>query len=200
MSNDMLVTHGENALSDRKRQILHTAIEIIAKEGYRALTMRGLARANGMQLGALQYHFRTWDDLLAALAAYLSDVYQRSFESLELAEEVPSLKGVVRVAISDPEEIRGLGDALFTQLWAMARVEPLIDEKLHAFYAEYVERIAERLAALGSRAPLVDALVVASLVEGSVLFVGSERPWASDAAAVQDAIMEFLETRYDRQN
>jgi AcrR family transcriptional regulator len=199
MSFDMLIAHQELALSERKQEILQEAIGIIAKKGYRALTMRALARASGMKLGALQYHFRTREDMLRALAAYISDAYRRSFEALDSNDGKPSLKDLVHVAISDPEEIRDVGDALFTQLWAMARVEPLIDEQLHGFYAEYVERIAERLTDLGSRAPLVDALVITSLVEGSILFTSSGRPWANEESAVLDAIMEFIEARYGGQ-
>ena len=197
MSYDMLIAHQEIALSERKQQILQAAIGIIATKGYRALTMRALARASGMKLGALQYHFRTREDMLRALAAYISDAYRRSLEALDLNDGEPSLKDLVRIALVDPEELKDLGDGLFTQLWAMARVEPLIHEKLHEFYAAYVERIAERLTALGSRAPVVDALVITSLVEGSVLFTGSGCPWANDADAVLDAIMELIEARYD---
>jgi AcrR family transcriptional regulator len=192
----MSTAHQEIVLSDRKEQILRAAIEIIATKGYGALTMRALARASGMKLGALQYHFRTRKDMLRALAAYLSDAYRRSYEALDQNDEEPSLKDLIRVAIADPEELKDLGDELFTQLWAMANVEPLIAEKLHEFYAVYVERIAERLTALGSRTPVVDALVIASLVEGSILFAGSGRPWANDADALLDAIMEFVEARY----
>ena len=43
---------------ERRREILRTAIDIIADEGYSCLTMRSLARASGMKLGALQYHTR----------------------------------------------------------------------------------------------------------------------------------------------
>jgi AcrR family transcriptional regulator len=192
----MSIAHHKNDLSDRKQQILQAAIEIIASKGYGNLTMRALARASGMKLGALQYHFRTRKDMLRALAAYLSDAYRRSYEALDQNDEEPSLKDLIRVAIADPEELKDLGDELFTQLWAMANVEPLIAEKLHEFYAVYVERIAERLTALGSRTPVVDALVIASLVEGSILFAGSGRPWANDADALLDAIMEFVEARY----
>ena len=53
---------------DRKTEIVRAAIELIADEGYGSLSMRALARASGMKLGALQYHFRTWDALLVALA------------------------------------------------------------------------------------------------------------------------------------
>ena len=42
-------------MSERKQEIMQTAIEIIADEGYASLSMRALARAVGMKLGALQY-------------------------------------------------------------------------------------------------------------------------------------------------
>ena len=52
--------------SDRRQQIIQEAIGIIASEGYSKLKMRALARASGMKLGALQYHFRTWEGMLRA--------------------------------------------------------------------------------------------------------------------------------------
>ena len=60
-------------LTDRKIQILQTAIQIMASKGYGNLTMRGLARASGLKLGALQHHFPLWEDLLRALATYVGD-------------------------------------------------------------------------------------------------------------------------------
>ena len=66
---------------DRKKEILRAAIELIADEGYGSLSMRALARASGMKLGALQYHFRTWDALLVALVACIEEEFVSSFES-----------------------------------------------------------------------------------------------------------------------
>ena len=51
-------------MNDRKQQILQVAIELIADGGYANLTMRSLARANNITLGALQYHFATIADML----------------------------------------------------------------------------------------------------------------------------------------
>ncbi len=65
MSLDMLPIHYHAAeMTERQQQILQTAIEIIADEGYASLTMRAIARACDMKLGALQYHFRTSDEML----------------------------------------------------------------------------------------------------------------------------------------
>ena len=66
---------------DRKTEILRSAIELIADEGYGSLSMRALARASGMKLGALQYHFRTWDALLIALVAYIEAEIISAFDA-----------------------------------------------------------------------------------------------------------------------
>ena len=70
-------------MTERREEILKIAVDIIANEGYASLTMRALERASGMKLGALQYHFRTSEDLLRALVAYIADAYNRSFSKLQ---------------------------------------------------------------------------------------------------------------------
>ena len=67
ISPDMPIILNRSTMTDRKQQILQITIEMIADEGYASLTMRALARASGMKLGALQYHFKTFDKMLRAL-------------------------------------------------------------------------------------------------------------------------------------
>ena len=88
-------------MTERREEILKIAVDIIANEGYASLTMRALARASGMKLGALQYHFRTSEDLLRALVAYISDAYNQSFSKLQDREEPPSVREVVVFILDD---------------------------------------------------------------------------------------------------
>jgi len=192
----MSTEYQEIALSDRKQQILQAAIEIIASNGYGNLTMRALARASGMKLGALQYHFRTREDMLLALAAYIADAYQQSWEALHLNGEETSLQDLVRFIMDDPAGYAMPGDEIFPQLWAMAQVEPAMAEKLDEIYAVYVEKLEGRLTALGSRAPTADAIAIMSLLEGTMVFVGDGRRWANQKDAVRDSIRELLKARY----
>ena len=111
----------EIIISDRKQQILQEAIGIIASEGYGKLTMRALARASGMKLGVLQYHFRTWEDMLRALAAYIAKAYRQSFDSLKSKAGVMSLRDMVRFIFDDVPGSTLESDRLLPQLWAMAR-------------------------------------------------------------------------------
>ena len=96
-------------MTERKQQILEAAIEIIASEGYAKLTMRALARASGMKLGALQYHFPTWKDLLQALAAFIGEEYERSFDALAEGSIDPAAM-ITRVVSLD--EMPGAFEAL----------------------------------------------------------------------------------------
>jgi AcrR family transcriptional regulator len=74
---------------DRKTEILRSAIELIADEGYGSLSMRALARASGMKLGALQYHFRTWDALLIALVEYIEAEIISAFDASDDLSKSP---------------------------------------------------------------------------------------------------------------
>jgi len=76
MSLDMSALYQEIVICDRKQQILRAATQIVASEGYGELTMPALARARGMTLGALQYHFRAGEDVLRTLAPYTADEYR----------------------------------------------------------------------------------------------------------------------------
>jgi AcrR family transcriptional regulator len=200
MSHDMSTAHKEIVVSDRKQQILQEAIGIIASEGYGKLTMRALARASGMKLGALQYHFRTREDMLRALAAYISETYRASFEALKPGVKAPGLRDIVRFIAEDSPGSVLKADRLFPQLWAMAQVEPLMEALLDEIYVVYLDKLEKRLVDMGSPAPRADALVLMSLLEGTSLFVGSGRRWAGDADAVLEAALAFIDARYGKEN
>ena len=199
MSPDMSAAYQEIVVSDRKQQILEEAINIIASGGYGNLTMRALARASGMKLGALQYHFRTWEDMLRALAAYISDTYRSSFEALKSEAEHLCIRDIVKFILDDAPGSTLQADRLFPQLWAMARVEPVMDALLDDIYVEYLDKLEKRLVDMGSTTARAEALVLMSLMEGSTLFVGSDRRWAGDAGAVRDAVLAIVDARYGKE-
>ena len=93
-------------MSDRKEQILQLAIGIIAEEGYGKLTMRALAKASGMKLGALQYHFPTREALLRALTEYIAEEYRASLASLEEENDFLTIRDVVSWYLQDSSGVR----------------------------------------------------------------------------------------------
>jgi len=140
--------------TERKDEILQAAIEIIASEGYVNLSMRALARAVDMKLGALQYHFRTWEDLLDALADLIREEYDHAFE--ELAESSRShgpLEAVWFLVYDTPGDATLQADRLFPHLWVMAQDEPVMQTLLDEIYRRYLDVLEEAFADAGSNAP-----------------------------------------------
>lgn len=182
-------------MTNRRNQILETAIEMIAEEGYAALSMRALARAAQMKLGALQYHFRTSDDLLRAVVSYIANAYDSSFDSLRRKDNPPSVKELV-IFVLDDEAGDRLWPQLWPQLWAMQQVEPLVLDLVEDIYRHYLQLFEGALHASGSSAPRAEALCLMSMLEGSTIFLGRGRKWAKEANAVRKTILAFIESRY----
>lgn len=184
--------------TDRKTEILRAAIELIADEGYGSLSMRALARASGMKLGALQYHFRTWDALLASLVAYIESEIVSAFESGVGELDQVSVRDMIAFML---DEHVGTADGLFNdrlwaQLWAMEQVEPLISDLLEEVYAKFLAHLEVKLVRAGVAQPRAEALALISMVEGESLFTGSGRRWEKDRPAVRRSILHLVDERY----
>ena len=181
----------DTMMSKRQQEILQMAREIIADEGYSSLTMRHLARACGMKLGALQYHFRTWDALMHAMVDYLSDEFRDLFVNSE--GDPLGIRGIAEIMLSEDAQTQ---DALWPQLWAMQQVEPLVSDLLDDVYAEYLQLLEKALEAEGSHSPRAEALCLMALLESEALFTGKGRLWESDRSAVHKTILNFIDNRY----
>ena len=111
-----------------------------------------------------------------------------------------SLRDIVRFILDDVPGSALQADRLFPQLWAMSRVEPVMETLLDGIYVEYLDKLEKRLVGMGSKAPRAEALALMSLIEGATLFVGRDRRWAEDADAVRDTVLAFVDARYGNEN
>ena len=183
---------------DRKTEILRSAIELIADEGYGSLSMRALARASGMKLGALQYHFRTWDALLIALVEYIEAEIISAFDASEGSVQESSIRSLIEFML---DEHVGTSDNLFSdrlwaQLWAMEQVEPLVSDLLEEVYAKFLMKLEKLMAKQSVVNARAEALMLLSLVEGESLFVGQGRRWEKNRSAVRKTILSLVDERY----
>ena len=184
---------------ERKREILQIAIEIIADEGYSSLSMRSLARASGMKLGALQYHFRTWEELLRALVGLIEDQIKNDWARRGLDDDASAydIAAFMLEETSAPDDTL-LNDRLWPQLWAMEQVEPLVSDLLEEVYAEYLKLLITAMEKAGADSPHGEALCLMSMLEGESLFTGEGRRWEKDRGLVRDTILKFVESRYGK--
>ena len=180
----------DTMMSQRQQEILQTAIGIIADEGYSSLTMRHLARASGMKLGALQYHFRTWEALMRAMVEYLGNEFR---ELLIRWGEPLTIQRIAKMMLTEDAQTQ---DRVWPQLWAMQQVEPLVSDLLEDIYAEYLLLLETALKDAGNPSPRAEALCLMALLESEVLFTGQGRPWESDRSAMHKVILDFIDIRY----
>jgi AcrR family transcriptional regulator len=183
-------------MTDRKREILVTALDIIADEGYGSLSMRALARASGMKLGALQYHFRTWEDMLRALVAFIADELQKRLKASMGESSALSVRQISEFMLVETVDEDLFPDKLWPQLWAMEQVEPLVSDLLEDVYAEYLQLLETAMTAAGFESPRAEALCIMSLLESESLFAGSGRRWEAERPAMRETIMQFIDERY----
>jgi len=183
-------------MTDRKKQILQTAIEIIATEGYGNLTMRALARASDMKLGALQYHFPTSDDMLRAMVAHISDTYVSSFEALRGKYSAPGVRDIVLFIFDDEAGQQLMGDRLWPQLWAMQQIEPLVSDLVDDIFAQSITALEQELAKMGIVSPRGEALCLMALLEGSTIFTGKGRRWARNKKLLRATLLQIVDDRY----
>jgi len=182
-------------MSDRKQQILQAAVDIIVDEGYSSLSMRALARASGIKLGALQYHFRTSEEMLRALVAYISDIYHSNFDVIK-ANEPLTIKGVLEFASSEPADGRLQADKLWPQLWAMGQVEPLVADLVDDIYSEYLQILEDLLHKAGSKSPRVESISLMAFIEGATIFTASGKRWANDASKIHSVVYDLVDRLY----
>jgi AcrR family transcriptional regulator len=118
----------------RRAEIIQTATELIGTEGYRALSLREVARRCGMSAPGLMHYFADMPSLLTAVLAHRDEVDLAAI--IETQAESGTLDDVVAAAF---DYYRRAGEATlrFDALEAEA-VDPT--HPAHAYYLERDER------------------------------------------------------------
>jgi AcrR family transcriptional regulator len=151
---------------DTRTQILSVARELLVAQGFAATTTRELAERLGFTKAALYYHFRTKDDLLAALAAPLVERMRALVTRTPLRPAAAARRAVlaayVDIAAADLDLVRVLTqDPSVTRRPVTAEHAALYERMLQLLSGHDQPDTAERAharAALGAiRAALIHA-------------------------------------------
>lgn len=71
---------------DRKQQIFHTARSMFSERGYRATTVRDIAREMNMQAGSLYAHIESKEDMLWEIVDRAAEQFLGAVEPIALGE------------------------------------------------------------------------------------------------------------------
>ncbi|WP_347271399.1 TetR/AcrR family transcriptional regulator [Rhizorhabdus histidinilytica] len=164
-------------------QILETAFDIVMTKGYAALSLREIARACEIRVGAVSYYYRTKEDLIRDLLESAVAPYKDFAEDIERNDTIaPEQKFRIMVEMV-LEDIRTEKTTKFyPELWALSNHDPFVSNLLDQTYSAQravFQRIIRSINPSLSEETARDlALYVSSSLEGMTLFVGYERSQA----------------------
>ncbi|RQT37190.1 TetR/AcrR family transcriptional regulator [Burkholderia contaminans] len=147
--------------SSSRDRLLDAAAELVASQGIQNLTIEAVAAAAKVTKAGLVYHFKTRDDLLAALiervVGELDMLDLRAQEALEADDSAKPLKSSMaelsKLTFDMPEDRR----LLLANLLAATSLYPHLAGPVRDFYSRSYARVAQS----GPDAGQVLALVVA---------------------------------------
>jgi AcrR family transcriptional regulator len=135
--------------SETKTALLQAAKRLVLERGYAGASVRELAAASGANLGAVNYHFGSRENLLnQAILGFFLEWGERVAD----ADVDPSSTPLDELAARALPMIDGIAEAqplfvMFLEGVLQARHAPELQEQLAAHYTEQRSRAAERIAA-----------------------------------------------------
>jgi AcrR family transcriptional regulator len=169
---------------DRMAQILETALEIILESGYQALTLREVARRCGVQIGAISHYYKSRNALLQDVINSVLVPYAERIGAIEHAPDATpeqKLERLIRFLLEDIQTRRTT--RLFPHLWMLANHDAFVAKAVDSIYilerATLTKLIAEINPGLGEPERETLAVFISSAVAGSTMFLGYEKPWAT---------------------
>jgi AcrR family transcriptional regulator len=148
--------------TETKERILDTAERLFAERGFEATSIRDITSAAGVNLASINYHFRTKQELIAAVfLRRVGPINQRRLELLAEIEQKagpkpPTVEALIEAMIR-PAAATGFdkqqGSETFLRLTGRFFSEPNvnIDQLIHAKFQKVMSRFTGAAAAGGWR-------------------------------------------------
>jgi AcrR family transcriptional regulator len=175
---------------ERIVQILEAALDILLESGYRAVTLREIARRCGIRIGAVVYYYKSRDDLLQDLVNSVIASYVDIFDAIRSDASKSAerrLELVIELILDDIQTRKTTH--FFPELWALATHDPFVAKAVDSIYikARLVlnELIRELNPILNEEERETLALFVSASLEGLTVFAGHQKPWANQMPLIK---------------
>jgi AcrR family transcriptional regulator len=181
----------------RIEEILDAARHVLATEGYSEFSLRRIAREVNIRLSTLQHYYPSKDDLFRAVVERTVSNYDAAYvrRSGDWGTTARSrLAGMVRYLVDDQRNPETAG--FFVEFWARALRDPMSARLLHQAYRQHRDRIRIAMAPLNPSLPgrtvELRAAIVAAMIEGMVVFFGSEGARDPGLEGIEDEIERWI--------
>jgi AcrR family transcriptional regulator len=180
-------------------EILTAAAELFRARGYRATTLTDLATSLGMSKATVYGHFRSKEDLLAAIFHRTMTLVEQGLASIRARGRAPGdqLREVIRYHVRTVVAERAFLTVFFSEEASLpARLQKDIVRR-KARYDRAVEAIVQRGVRAGAvRAPEPRLLVLAVLGMSNWVYRWYHPDRAWDADRIADAFIALVERGY----
>jgi TetR/AcrR family transcriptional repressor of bet genes len=178
----------------RRQQLIDATISVLARKGYAALTVADVAKAAGLSVGIINFHFESKDGLLADCLQYLTDEFYGNWKAniekpgATTAERLRlTLLGDFNDAVFTPEKLRA-----WIAFWGESQGRPVYEEISAARdqeRARAIEAACASLIAEGNYAldPAATALALEAMLDGLWLDVVSTSSRSSHLESAEKA-------------
>jgi AcrR family transcriptional regulator len=161
--------------------ILQAATNELIENGYAQFSLRGVAAAAGMSLSTLQYHFKSFDELLAATMKCLLDGY---LDGAEAAVNQPAKRAqdpLANLITYSLQQVKSPRLTLATtESWALAHRNALARETMQAGYARYLALFMAAIKPLNPRLSEAQlrarAALIGAQIDGLLLYTFEGAP------------------------
>jgi AcrR family transcriptional regulator len=169
---------------DGFEQILRAALSLLVEHGSSALTLRRIAAESGMNVGNLNYYFRSKDDLIRELLNAVISSYEDSFDAImhepgaTAEERLEKLVTLILEDITTKKTTR-----FFPELWVLSNHDRFVQDRMEELYDRARVSLNELIAEINPALPEDEretlALFISASMEGLTVFAGYEKPWRS---------------------
>lgn len=162
-------------------EILKAATNELIEKGYAQFSLRGVAAAAGMRLSSLQYHFKSFDELLAATLKCLFDSYLDGAEAIVRQPSPRSkepLTNLIRYSLQQVKSPRMI--LATTESWALAHRNAMAREVMQAGYEGYLSVFMAAITPLNPRLSEAQlrlrAALIGAQIDGLLLYTFEGAP------------------------
>ena len=134
---------------ERKAQILEALEAVVLQEGIARLTLSKVADRAGLPRSLVRYFAGNRDDLILMLFSHVMSLGEAMMDSLRSDESAqPSTPQMLDILLDHVFADEKLGD-LVDELWAYAKHDEQVHERLAALYQRVVDELADSMKADG---------------------------------------------------
>lgn len=177
-------------MSDTKTKILDLAESLTQERGFSGFSYLDLADQIGIKSASIHYHFKSKDDLAAALVERTHEVHSKGFQDIEATIKSPK-KRLESVIEYFQEYVVNRRFCMCGMMAAeLNSVSPRVSKLLDIYFIDFQAWLTRQFKEAGHKDAKMKAIGFLSALEGSLLIARLR----NEPKLVRDALRDYLKS------